>query len=74
MTYQDPPIRSSEETSKITGVMEEIVFQTSLLALCAALEGTGKQTRRETPDSQAPPATISHRAPAQEKNLNDSQG
>jgi hypothetical protein len=74
MTYKDPLIRSGEEASKIMGVMEEIAFQTSLLALRAALEGAGKQTHPETRNGPAPPATIGHRASAQQDGLKDSQG
>ena len=50
---------SGETTSEIRGLMEEIGFQTSLLALHAALATAGERARLQTPDSQAPAAVRS---------------
>jgi hypothetical protein len=60
-----------EATSPTTGVMEEIAFQTSLLALHAALSEAGEKTGPKTPGSPAPPAVSGQRASASEKGRKD---
>ena len=65
---------SSDKASKITGVMEEIAFQTNLLALHAALAAPSGKISQDTPASSAPPTALGHRAASQEKKRKDSEG
>ena len=70
--FRNQILDSSEKTSELTGVMEEMAFQTSLLALHAALAAEGEKTRQETPGSPAPPATTGLPPSPQEWDRKDS--